>query len=207
MNRCPPSTSVRSPTETCSPRCQRLTPRPSAIRSTTWRGRLERIAKRPETYVDVAHTPDSARAVAESLAEIRPLLDPAQSVVLFGCLADKRVDAILDSLAPLARTIVVAPVRSGRGAPTEVLKRSATGRFPTVVVAPDVATGFGLAKVAVGPDGILLATGSDYLVGEVLDAVEGRGDDEPDLSDPGLGGLLPDPGEPARPKRASRSRA
>ena len=80
-----------------------------------WRGRLERVGKRPETYLDVAHTPDSARSVAESLAEILPLLDPSESVVLFGCLSDKRFDAILDSLAPLARTIVVAPVRSGRG--------------------------------------------------------------------------------------------
>ena len=172
-----------------------------------WRGRLERISKRPETYIDVAHTPDSARSVAESLAEIVPLLDPAQSVVLFGCLSDKRVDAILDCLAPLARTIVVAPLRSVRGAPVEALRRSATGRFPRVVVAPDVSTGLALARVAVGPDGLLLATGSDYLVGEVLDTVEGRGDDEPDLSDPGLGGLVPEAAERARPKRASRSRA
>jgi dihydrofolate synthase/folylpolyglutamate synthase len=179
----------------------------SALADVRWRGRLERLGKRPEVYVDVAHTPDSARSVAESLAEVAPLLDPAQSVVLFGCLSDKRVDAILDSLAPLARTIVVAPVRSGRGAPTDMLRRSATGRFPRVVVAPDVATGFALAKVAVGPDGLLLATGSDYLVGEVLDAVEGRGDDEPDLSDPGLGGLASAASEPARPRRAGRSRA
>jgi len=178
----------------------------SGLKEVKWRGRLERVGKRPETYLDVAHTPDSARSVAESLAEILPLLDPSESVVLFGCLSDKRVDAILDSLAPLARTIVVAPVRSGRAAPVEALKRSATGRFPRIVVAPDVATGLALARAAVGPDGILLATGSDYLVGEVLDAIEGRGDDEPDLSDPGLGELLPAAGEPTRPKRASRSR-
>jgi dihydrofolate synthase/folylpolyglutamate synthase len=176
----------------------------AAVSAVKWRGRLERIAKRPETYVDVAHTPDSARSVAESLAEIVPLVDPAESVVLFGCLSDKRIDAILDSLCPLARTIVLAPLRSMRGAPTDTLRRSATGRFPRIVVAPDVATGLTLARAAVGADGLLLATGSDYLVGEVIDAIEGRGDDEPDLSDPGLGGLKPGPAEAPRPKRAPR---
>ena len=171
-----------------------------------WRGRLERIGKRPETYLDVAHTPDSARAVAESLAEIAPLIDPAQSVILFGCLADKRIDLILESLAPLARTIVLAPVRSGRGASPEALRRSATGRFPRIVLAPDVASGYALARAAVGSDGLLLATGSDYLVGEVLDRVEGHHEEEPDLSDPGLGAASAS-AESTSSKPSTRSRA
>ena len=80
-----------------------------------WPGRLDRVARRPDLYYDVAHTPESARAVAESLGELRPLADPEESAVVFGSLRGKEIDRILDALSPLARTLVVVP--SGRPAP------------------------------------------------------------------------------------------
>ncbi|MCI4349779.1 MAG: hypothetical protein L3J93_06140, partial [Thermoplasmata archaeon] len=151
-----------------------------------WRGRLERIGRRPEAYLDVAHTPESARAVAESLAEILPFADPSESAVVLGCLSDKRAGPILEALSPLARTLVVVPVRSMRSADPSELRRAAIGRFPRIVQAPAAAEGFALARAAVGTDGLLLVTGSDYLVGEILEHLEGRPAGEPDLSDPGL---------------------
>ncbi len=45
----------------------------SGLRTVRWPGRLERVGRRPEVYFDVAHTPESARAVAQSLAEVAPL--------------------------------------------------------------------------------------------------------------------------------------
>ncbi|HTW56175.1 MAG TPA: Mur ligase family protein [Thermoplasmata archaeon] len=147
-----------------------------------WPGRLERRARRPELYFDVAHTPESARAVAESLGEIAPLAQPAESAILFGCLRGKNVARILDALAPLARTIVVVPVKSERRIPPAELRVAATGRFARVVEAPSAADGLRLARAATGPDGLTLVTGSDYLVGELLRPAES---DEPDLSDPG----------------------
>ena len=151
-----------------------------------WRGRLERIGKRPEIYLDVAHTIESARAIAESIAEIHPFVDPAESVILFGCLTDKPAERLLDALSPIAQSVVVTPVRSARSADPADLRRRATGRFRRVVQAPDAPQGFSLAKASIGPDGLLLVTGSDYLVGEILEGLEGRPRDEPDLSDPGL---------------------
>jgi dihydrofolate synthase/folylpolyglutamate synthase len=152
-----------------------------------WRGRLERFGARPEGWLDVAHTPESARALAQSLAEISPLADPAGNVVVFGCLAEKRVDEILESLSPLATTVVVVRVRSARALDAESMRRSAVGRFPRIVIAPDVRTAWKLARAAADPEGFVLVTGSDYLVGELISEVEGRPTDEPDLSDPGLG--------------------
>ena len=147
-----------------------------------WPGRLERRARRPELYFDVAHTPESARAVAESLGEIAPLADPGESAILFGCLRGKAVGRILDALSPLARTIVVVPVKSERRIPPAELRAAATGLFPRVVEAPGAAEGLRLARAATGPDGFTLVTGSDYLIGELLRPAES---DEPDLSDPG----------------------
>jgi hypothetical protein len=62
------------------------------------------------------------------------------------------------------------------------------------VVAPSVAEGLKMARAAARRDGFVLATGSDYLVGEVLVELEGAPVDEPDLSDPGIGGPGPGPG-------------
>ncbi|HTP53501.1 MAG TPA: folylpolyglutamate synthase/dihydrofolate synthase family protein [Thermoplasmata archaeon] len=170
-------------------------PSPDAIAAglarVKWPGRLERVARRPELFYDVAHTPESARAVAESLGEIAPLADPAESAILFGCLRGKSVLRILDALTPLAQTIVLVRVRSERALPAADLRVAAAGQFPRIVEAPDAVTGLRLARVATGPDGLTLAIGSDYLIGELL---RGPGDsDEPDLSDPGTE-TVPAPG-------------
>ncbi len=148
-----------------------------------WPGRLERVSRRPELFYDVAHTPESARAVAQSLAEVSPLADPAESAVVFGCLGGKDVAGILDALAPLARTIVLVPIRSERGLRPEEIRPFAQGRFPRIVIAPSAGEGLGLARAATGTDGFTLVIGSDYLVGELMRVDES----EPDLSDPGLG--------------------
>ncbi len=174
----------------------------SALARVAWPGRLERVARRPDLYYDVAHTPGSARAVTQSLGEIYPLGDPSDNAIVFGCLAGKRVAAILDGLAPLARTIVIVPVRSERSLPVGELRALATGRFARVVAARSAAEGERLGRAATGPDGFTLVVGSDYLIGELLRAAHGDAD-EPDLSDPGTGaypGTAPAPPGPERPR-------
>ncbi|MCI4354146.1 MAG: bifunctional folylpolyglutamate synthase/dihydrofolate synthase [Thermoplasmata archaeon] len=149
-----------------------------------WRGRIERVVRRPEVFLDVAHTPESARAVAMSLAEIYPFLDPDENVIVFGCLSDKRAEEILEGLSAIAKTLIVVALRSDRAMPADALRRAGVGRFPKIVVAPDVASALTLARAATGEEGFALAVGSDYLVGDLLKVLEGPGDDEPDLSDP-----------------------
>ncbi|HXQ48851.1 MAG TPA: folylpolyglutamate synthase/dihydrofolate synthase family protein [Thermoplasmata archaeon] len=149
-----------------------------------WPGRLDRVARRPDLFYDVAHTPESARSVAISLAEIAPLSDPSENAIVFGCLQGKQVGRILDALSPLAQTLVVVPVRSDRAIPVAELRAAAAGRFRRVVVAPTPADGVRLARASTGPDGFTLVVGSDYLVGELLRPT--GADDEPDLSDPGV---------------------
>jgi dihydrofolate synthase / folylpolyglutamate synthase len=177
---------------------------PTALRTglaaVRWPGRLERIAKRPELFYDVAHTPESARALAQSLAEISPLAVPEESTVVFGCLREKNVVGILDALSPLARTLVVVPVRSERGARAAELRAAAVGRFPRIVEARSASEGLALARAGTGPDGLTLVVGSDYLIGELLRSAEDR--EEPDLSDPGL--AAPPPG--GTPGASSRDR-
>ena len=158
----------------------------SALAGVVWPGRLQRVGRRPELYYDVAHTPESARLVAQSLGELFPLADPNESVVVFGSLQGKNISRILDALAPLARTLVLVPVRSDRGAPVAHLRAQAVGRFPRIVVARSAPEGVRLGRGATGTDGFTLVVGSDYLIGELLREAHG-GNEEPDLSDPGAG--------------------
>lgn len=158
----------------------------SGLARLVWPGRLERVGRRPELFYDVAHTPESARLVAQSLGEIFPLADPAENAVVFGSLRGKNVPRILDALAPLARTLVLVPVRSERSLPVADLRAQALGRFPRIVIAPSAVEGVRLARAATGADGFTLVVGSDYLVGELLRNAHGS-QDEPDLSDPGSG--------------------
>ncbi len=171
----------------------------SGLAHLAWPGRLERVARRPDLYYDVAHTIESARAITQSLGEMYPMSDPAENALVFGCLKGKPVAAILDALAPLAQTIVVVPVRSERAIPVADLRALGGGRFARVVAARSAAEGVRLARAATGRDGFTLVVGSDYLVGELLRDAHG-GNDEPDLSDPGTG---PFPGEPPPPVRGA----
>jgi dihydrofolate synthase / folylpolyglutamate synthase len=179
----------------------------SGLAHVRWKARLERVARRPDLYYDVAHTPESAKAVAQSLAEIAPLADPSTSAVVFGCLTGKDVARILDAFAPLAQTLVVVPVRSERSLPPSEIRAVAAGRFPRIVEARSAAEGVRVGRLATGTDGLTLVAGSDYLIGELL---RGPDDDEPDLSDPGLGGpsarrTEPDGSPPSR-RTPGRSR-
>ncbi len=171
------------------------------LRTIEWRGRLELAAQRPPLFLDVAHTPESARAVAQSLVELFPFAEPEASAVLFGCLTGKRFDQMFESLSLLARTIVLAPLRSDRSADVEEIRRAARPRFPRVVIARSASEGLQLARAATRAEGYTIALGSDYLVGELLNALEGTPADEPDLSDPAMRG----PGQEA-PLAASRGR-
>jgi dihydrofolate synthase / folylpolyglutamate synthase len=168
-----------------------------------WAGRLERVERRPELFYDVAHTPDSARSVAQSLGEMFPLADPAENAIVFGSLRGKNVTRILDALSPLARTLVLVPIRSERSTPATELKAAALGRFPRIVIARSATEGVRLARAATGSDGFTLVVGSDYLVGELLREAHG-GNDEPDLSDPGVGARPTE--APAAPPTAKRAR-
>lgn len=156
-----------------------------------WKGRLELVRRRPDLILDVAHTPESAKAIAESLLELRPFLDAADNAILFGCLADKRVEPMLDAYSTLARSLVVTPIASSRSASPSDLVRAGAGKFATVVRARSAAEGLALARAATKSSGFTLVVGSDYLAGETLNHLEGKDPDEPDLSDPGQ--LSPSP--------------
>jgi dihydrofolate synthase/folylpolyglutamate synthase len=156
----------------------------SGLASVRWPGRLQRLGMDPPFYLDATHTPESAQEVTLSLQELHPGSDPAASVVVFSCLADKRAGETLQALRPLAETALVFPLTSDRAAPLELLRREAIQRFPRVMALPSVSQALQWGHRLVGPGGLLLAAGGVYLAGAVLEEVEGSPHEGPDLADP-----------------------
>jgi dihydrofolate synthase/folylpolyglutamate synthase len=71
--------------------------------SLTIPGRLERVAERPPSYIDVAHNPDGAAALAEGLGEVAK---GAPVVACIAALADKDIGAMVRALAPVLERVV-----------------------------------------------------------------------------------------------------
>jgi dihydrofolate synthase/folylpolyglutamate synthase len=125
-------------------------------------GRLEQIADSPLTLVDGAHNPDGARALAEAL-------EGERLVGVVAILDDKDATAMLRELLPLFEKLVFTRSHNPRSLPPatlESLTRQLGGPDGEVVSEPKAA--LERARELAGPDGGVLATGSIYLIADLL---------------------------------------
>ncbi len=132
--------------------------------SLTVPGRLERIADDPPTYVDVAHNPDGATALAESLPEITA---PGRVVAVLAVLADKDAVGIAEALAPvLDRAICTELPTQRRSRPASELAAACAEAGLAAEVEADFGAAFGRARaLAAEMEGTVLVTGSHYVLG------------------------------------------
>jgi dihydrofolate synthase/folylpolyglutamate synthase len=143
-------------------------------------GRLEQIAARPPILIDAAHNPDGAAALAEGLAEIaagRPV------VACLAVLGDKDAAAMVAALAPALKRVVCTELEpaalEARGLPGAGSHGAAklADACEELGLAAERELDFG-AAVARGrdlasrlPDGILVITGSHYVLAPARAAV------------------------------------
>jgi len=136
-------------------------------------GRLELIAERPPVFVDAAHNPAGATALAESLPAT------AEGKRVIGCLAilaDKDAAAMVAALAPALERVVCtelpAAALEGHGRPgarsrpaIELAEACERAGLPAVVE-PGFEAAFGQATSLASepPEGAVLVTGSHYAI-------------------------------------------
>lgn len=139
------------------------------IRETRWPGRLQKVvANRVEFLLDVAHNPAGAWALRAALSELhedRPL------TFVFGAMRDKAISEMAEILFPLADRVVLAPADNPRSAsPTEI--RAAAGRVAVEFEdAADVNQALQRAREITPANGLVVVTGSIYIVGEAMRAL------------------------------------
>jgi dihydrofolate synthase/folylpolyglutamate synthase len=141
------------------------------IRATRWPGRLERFSRKGQStaLLDVAHNPAGAWALRSALSHLDPPLRPMTAV--FGCLKDKAFREMAQILFPLFDTVVLTEVSSPRTASMAEMRSAAETTGTRVLTAAGAREAFARANAETPANGLIVVTGSVYLVGEVRGAL------------------------------------
>jgi dihydrofolate synthase/folylpolyglutamate synthase len=131
-------------------------------------GRLQLLDGEPPTVLDGAHNPHAVRALVESLAEVLPAGRPLALVL--GVLEDKDAASMLAALLPVVeRAWFTAPPSARALSPAALESLARQLGFPESVCEPRPARALAQARAwAAERGGAVLATGSVYLVGDLL---------------------------------------
>jgi dihydrofolate synthase/folylpolyglutamate synthase len=146
----------------------------AGIRNTKWPGRLELISfpEGPSLLLDVAHNPAGAWTLRAAIAQ---LPEAIPRTLIFSCLRDKNLREMSQILFPLfdssadraADHILFAPIDNPRAAGIEELLAAARALDIPAQGAPDLAAALAEARAVTPANGLIIATGSVYLVGEI----------------------------------------
>jgi dihydrofolate synthase/folylpolyglutamate synthase len=132
--------------------------------------------------LDVAHNPAGAWSLRAALAQ---LPEAMPRTLIFSCLRDKALDEMAQVLLPLfdatsgdpARVrdhVVLAPIQNARAASVDDLLAAAQRLQVPAHAAPHVPGALAQAESVTPKEGIIVATGSVFLVGEVRALVMGE---------------------------------
>jgi dihydrofolate synthase / folylpolyglutamate synthase len=134
------------------------------IAAVRWPGRIEKITDRPAVYLDGTHNPSGARELA---AFWREHLAGRSIHLVYGSVRDKSVDEIAGLLFPLAASVIVTAPKQPRALSAEALAEMTRHLAPKMSVIADPREALERAISAASPDGVVFATGSLYLVGDL----------------------------------------
>jgi dihydrofolate synthase / folylpolyglutamate synthase len=135
------------------------------IAATRWPGRLQLVRGTPDVLLDVAHNPAGAWVLRAALSErfgARPL------TFVFGAMRDKAITEMADILFPLAARVVATPAANPRSATADEIAAAGARTGAEIVTAPNVAAALARARELAPSGGLIVVTGSIYVVGEVL---------------------------------------
>jgi dihydrofolate synthase/folylpolyglutamate synthase len=138
------------------------------IRQTRWPGRFQVVPAQvggKEIVLDVAHNPAGAWALRAALsAEYgdRPI------TMVFGVLRDKAVAEIAEILFPVADRVIVTHAENPRSATPSEIRTAARRVAAEIDEAESVGAALDRAAGLAGPSGLIVVTGSIYIVGEAM---------------------------------------
>ncbi len=146
-----------------------------AAASTEVRGRLQLLEGHPPTVLDGAHNPAAVAALVESLPEVFDARPPTPLALVLGVLEDKDAAGMLAALLPLVeRAWFTAPPSSRALSPAALQSLARQLGFEATACEPKPARALEAARRwAAERVGGVLATGSVYLVGDLLGQLEG----------------------------------
>jgi len=141
------------------------------IRETHWPGRFQvepASDGHPEIVLDVAHNPAGAWALRSTLSSVygdRPI------TMVFGVLRDKAMAEMAEILFPIAEVVIATRANNPRSASPAEIRQAAARVESEVSDAESVARALEQAGKIAEPDGLVVVTGSIYVVGEAMRAL------------------------------------
>ena len=138
------------------------------IRETRWPGRFQVIpalVNKPEYVFDVAHNPAGAWALRSTLSagyDGRPL------TFIFGAMRDKAIGEMAEILFPLAERVILTRADNPRSASPAEIREAAIRIADDIEDTSDVALALDRANRLTGAKGVVVITGSIYIVGEAM---------------------------------------
>ncbi len=134
-------------------------------------GRMQIVAREPLTLLDGAHNPDGIVALAESLPDVSRSTRSADGklVAVVSILDDKNASEMLATIAPICDVIVLTASQSPRALPPPTLLSllEQTGAQVQAQVVPTPHAALERARELAGPGGVVVATGSIYLIADL----------------------------------------
>jgi len=140
----------------------------AGIRQTHWPGRFQIIPAHdswPELALDVAHNPAGAWALRSALSQA---YDERPLTFIFGAMRDKAIGEIAEVLFPLAEHVIATRADNPRSATPDEIRDAAARTGAEVLCAADVPSALAQARSLAGPRGLVVVTGSIYIVGEAM---------------------------------------
>lgn len=138
------------------------------VRETRWPGRFQVVAGHddiPEMVFDVAHNPAGAWALRSTLSSV---YENRKIIFVFGAMRDKAIREITEILFPLGERVIATTVGNPRAATPEEIRDAAARTGTEVELQPDISAALDDARSAAANDGIVVVTGSIYVVGEAM---------------------------------------
>jgi dihydrofolate synthase/folylpolyglutamate synthase len=115
--------------------------------------------------LDVAHNPAGAWALRSALSETFP---EREMIYVFAAMRDKPLQELAEILFPMAEHVVVTQVANPRAATTSELLQAAARTGAAIYSEENLAAALAHARELGKPEGVLVVTGSIFLVGEAM---------------------------------------
>ena len=145
----------------------------AGVAAVSWPGRFQILSQRRALLVDGAHNADSANRLRHTLENCFP---GRRLFLILGITVGKDIEGIIESLVPGAAEVILTSAEHPRAIPVVELLSWFAGRDERVTLSNSVSEALWLAWEMAGPDDLICATGSLFVVGDALAAWNERQD-------------------------------
>ena len=144
----------------------------NGIAGVNWPGRLQVLRRKPWVIVDGAHNGDSVRRLVTAL---RQYFTFEKAVVIFGASSDKNIAAMVAELKTFPDRVIVTSSHHPRAVAVGQLVEEFSRESIMPEASENVASAVEKALSLAGPADLICATGSLFLVAEVMEYMQKRG--------------------------------